>query len=122
MIIGEVNRYREAVICISVLAPNGQLHQLEAIIDTGFDGWLSLPPDFVTMIKLPWQKIGRAVLADGSVHLFDVYEASILWDDQTLTIPIDEADSEPLVGMALMHGFDLSIRNLPGGRVTIEKI
>lgn len=122
MIIGEVNSDREAVVQISVHAPNGQIHQLDAIIDTGFNGWLSLPPDFVIMTKLPWLKVGRAILADGSMHLFDVFEASIFWDGQTLTIPIDEADSEPLIGMALLHGFDLTIRNLTGGRVTIERI
>jgi hypothetical protein len=32
---------------------------------------------------------------------------SLIWDGDYLTIPIDEADSEPLVGMSLMEGYQL---------------
>ncbi|MCC5669277.1 hypothetical protein LC653_36925 [Nostoc sp. CHAB 5784] len=79
-----------------------------AIVDTGFNGWLSLPPDFIAALELPWKRRGRAILGDGSECVFDVYEAIVVWDEQLLTIPIDEAESNPLVGMSLMEGYRLT--------------
>jgi predicted aspartyl protease len=56
-------------------------------------------------LNLEWKRRGRAVLGDGTECVFDIYEAVLVWDGNTLTIPIDEADSELLVGMSLMEGY-----------------
>lgn len=40
------------------------------------------------------------VLGNGSECVFNVYEVVVVWDGVLLTIPVDEADSEPLVGMS----------------------
>ena len=74
---------REAVIRLAVRDANGQEHERDAIIDTSFDGWLSLPPDFITTLGLRWQRFGRALLADGCETVFDIYEATVLWDGQS---------------------------------------
>jgi len=46
----------------------------------------------------------------------------VIWDGDYLTIPIDEADSEPLVGMSLMEGFQLMVQVFEGGNVEICKV
>lgn len=122
MITGVVNSDYEPIIRISIYSTNGQLYERDAIVDTGFNGWLSLPPDLVVILGLPWQRRGRAILADGSESIFDIYEATIIWDDQPVTIPIDEADSDPLIGMSLMEGYELTIQIVDSGIVTIKKI
>jgi clan AA aspartic protease len=76
----------------------GNIYAQDAIVDTGFNGWLSLPPDLIDQLNLKWKRRGRAILGDGSECVFNVYEALVIWDGDYLTIPIDEADSEPLVG------------------------
>jgi hypothetical protein len=38
------------------------------------------------------------------------------------SIPIDEADSEPLVGMSLMEGYQLTVQVFEEGSVEIHKI
>lgn len=121
MITGRVTDY-EAIIRISIYNSSGQIFERDAIIDTGFDGWLSLPPAFIGMLGLTWKRRGLAVLADGSRSIFNMYEAIVIWDKQLLTIPIDEADSEPLVGMSLMEGYELTIRAVNGGIVTLSQI
>lgn len=121
MITGKVTDY-EAIIRISIYNSSGQIYERDAIIDTGFDGWLSLPPAFIGILDLTWKRRGLAVLADGSRSIFNMYEAIVIWDKQLLTIPIDEADSEPLVGMSLMEGYELTIRAINGGIVTLSKI
>ena len=64
MITGTVNAHREAVLRLAVRNANGNERQCEAVVDTGFDSWLSLPPDFITTLGLHWQRFGRAVLAE----------------------------------------------------------
>jgi hypothetical protein len=46
----------------------------------------------------------------------------VVWDGNYLTIPIDEADSEPLVGMSLMEGYQLTVQVFEEGSVEIHKV
>jgi predicted aspartyl protease len=83
-------------------------------------GWLTLPPRLIASLGLPWPRTGRATLADGLEVTFDIYEACITWHGEAATIPIDESDSMPLLGMRLMDGCDLKIRVRPNGFVEID--
>ncbi|UKO96198.1 clan AA aspartic protease [Nostoc sp. UHCC 0870] len=122
MIAGTVNVDFEAIITISLCSSSGTVYTQDAIIDTGFNGWLSLPPDLIAKLNLRWKRRGRAILGDGSECIFNVYEAIVIWDGSYLTIPIDEADSEPLVGMSLMEGYQLMVQVFEGGNVEIQKV
>ncbi len=44
MIEGFVNANLEAVITIPLRGPTGQTREIDAVIDTGFNGYLTLPP------------------------------------------------------------------------------
>jgi clan AA aspartic protease len=122
MITGIVNEEFEPIIPISLYDSDGNLYTQDAIVDTGFNGWLSLPPDLISQLKLKWKRRGRAILGDGSECVFNVYEAVLVWDGNLLTIPIDEADSEPLVGMSLMEGYQLIVQVFEGGYVELSRI
>lgn len=122
MISGVVTDGREAVIRLTIEGPFGQRERIQAVLDTGFDGWLSVPPDMILRLRLPWQRRGLAELADGSPSLFDIYEATVTWDRRRLRIPVDEANAMPLVGMALMEGYTLNMQIRPGGKVTLTRL
>ena len=122
MITGIVNADFEAIISLSICGSDGKVYTQEAIVDTGFNGWLSLPPDLIEQLNLKWKRRGRAILGDGSECVFNVYEAIVVWDGDYLTIPIDEADSEPLVGMSLMEGYQFMVQVFEGGKVEILKV
>lgn len=96
MISGSVNDEFEPIISLSIRRGDGKVLTKEAIVDTSFNGWLSLPADLIKHLNLKWKRRGRAVLGDGSECVFDVYEATVLWDGIPTVIPVDEADSEPL--------------------------
>jgi clan AA aspartic protease len=122
MIVGHVNADREAIIPLLVSGPEGQAQEIDAIIDTGFTGFLSLPPGLVASLGLAWRGHSQAVLADGALHLFDVYVATVIWDGHARTVEADAADIEPVVGMGLIHGYELRIQAVSGGRVTLERL
>lgn len=122
MITGTVTADREAVIRLTVRGPTGQERRIEAVIDTGFDGWLSLPPFLIHSLRLPWRRRGRALLADGSESIFDIHEATVLWDRRRRRIPVDEANTAPLIGMALLEGYEFNARIRVGGQVTIKSL
>ena len=70
MITGVVTANREAIIRLAVRGPAGVEQQIEAVVDTGFDGWLSLAPALIALLGWPWRRRGRALLADGSECVF----------------------------------------------------
>jgi clan AA aspartic protease len=105
-----------------VEGPHGQKQKIEAIVDTGYNGSLTLPSDLVTVLGLPFRRRGRAILADGSENFFDIYEASVALNEELHPIPVDAADSEPLLGMSLLHGHELTIQVVENGSVNIKKL
>jgi len=122
MITGVVTASREPITHIIVRDVNGQEHQYEAVVDTGYTGWLTLPPDVVAALGLSWRERGGAILADGNQALFDVYNAIVVWDGQPITIPVDEVDSDSLVGMSLMYGYELLMPILDGATFSLRRI
>ena len=120
MMTGMVNAYLEALVRLTVRGPDGQEQEIEAIIDTGFSGSLSLPPTVIEALSLPWRRRGRALLADGSESIFDIYETTLIWDGVARRITVDAADTDPLLGMTLLYNYDLTVEVVEGGRVIIQ--
>jgi len=99
-----------------------QREQIEAVVDTGYDGWLSLPQSMIHDFELQWIKFGRAVLADGSECGFDIYSGEVLWDRRRVRVEIDSSDAMPLVGMQLLEGFELTMQVREDGPVHIQRM
>jgi clan AA aspartic protease len=117
---GVVNSAYEAVIPLSLRGPAGQAQEVEAVIDTGFTGFVTLPPSLVAELGLVFMGTSEATLADGSEVSFDAYDVTVLWEGQPRDVLIDEADTTPLVGMLLLDRHNLSIDVENGGRVLIQ--
>jgi clan AA aspartic protease len=75
MMQGYVNIGYEAVISL-VIKHNNRLKSINAVIDTGFTGFLSLPQSIIDELELPWSYSDFATLGDGSETLFDVHDAT----------------------------------------------
>ena len=120
MIHGVVSTSREATISLVVTNENRQTKLITAVIDTGYTGFLSLPSEIISELNLSWTGIDRGTLGDGSEVTFEVYAAKIIWDGEYRDIPINEAETDPLVGMSLLYGYDLHIQAVEGGSVTIS--
>jgi len=122
MMMGNVNSRREAIIQFAVLGENNQRQAIKAVIDTGYTGFLTLPSAIITTLGLTWYMQEEGILGNGSLCLFNVFEASVIWDGQLKSIEVNESETDPLVGMGLLEGYELNIQGFAGGLVTIKPL
>lgn len=122
MIVGAVNENREAVIRFEVLDADGQRHDIDAVVDTGYNGALTLQASVISSLRLTWLGREQGLLADGVTALFDIYSACVMWDNQQRIVETAAADGDPLVGMAMLEGCELRVQVIANGQVVIEAI
>ena len=120
MIEGIVNAAHETVLTLRLQGQAGHTLEIDAVVDTGFSRFVTLPPATVTELGLAFTGINRVVLADGSEVTVDVYGVTVLWDDQTRDVVAYAADTTPLIGMAMLDRHNLNIEVESGGRVVIQ--
>jgi clan AA aspartic protease len=122
MIVGTVNTRKEAVVKITVRDQAERDHDIDAIVDTGFNGSLTLPPSLIATLGFSWRMRGSAIVATGKVEYFDVYDAVVVWEGAARPTVVEAANTKPLLGMALMLNHDLRIRVKVCGSVEIEPV
>ena len=76
----------------------------------------------IDRLGLSWAGRAQALLADGSLHVFDMYIGTVMWNGQQRTIEVDEADTDPLAGMGLLRGHSLRVDVVENGIVRIEAL
>jgi clan AA aspartic protease len=113
---------REPTISVRVTGLDGQHQEIRALIDTGFDGFLTLPSGLIATLNLPWRRRGRAILADGAESVFDIHEGIVDWDGRQRRVPVDAVELMPLIGMRLLDGYELTIQAVAGGSVVIHAL
>ncbi|MGC9504151.1 clan AA aspartic protease [Baaleninema sp.] len=122
MMLGFVNENREAIVRIAVGGLDSPKQMVDAVIDTGFTGFLSLPLSTIRAINLPWSFRDYGTLADGSDVIFDMYLATVIWNGQSKIVDVAASESDPLVGMSLLYGCNVQIDVVEGGTVRIESL
>lgn len=122
MIEGTFNDYREAVVDLTVRGPTGEEVQLEFLVDTGFNGDLTLHSSVAAALGLRAVGVERAMLADGSIVSFAVSRALLHWDGALRRVNVGVADTVSHVGMQVLQGHQLRIDAVPNGRVLISAL
>lgn len=110
----------EAVVKLVIRGSSVRTREIEAVIDTGFNGFLTLPPTLAAELDLPILKKGLGFLADGSQVRFSLHAVVVEWDGRERYIAADATGKRPLVGMQLLRGHGLYVDVDEGGRVAIE--
>ena len=122
MITGVVTANREAMVLVTVLNSQGRDVMVDAVIDTGFTGFLTLPALLVATLGLTFAGTTQATLGDGSDVLIDVFEAMVLWDNRVRQVTVLAAEGGALVGMSMLFGYRLILEGAAGGLVQIEAL
>lgn len=120
--ISGIVRGLEAHVKLRLRGPTGQTLVVEAIVDSGFTGCLTLPREWIEALELPYQGFFPGVLADGSERLLDIFRGTILWDRRRRQVDVVATDGSPLIGIALLNGHRLMMDVRPGGKVTIKRL
>ena len=94
MILGNV-RNLEAYVELDVQGDENRPHRCAVLIDTGFNGYLTLPSQLVSNLKLMFSGHRRGRLADGSVTRLNVFLAKVDWHEDQTEILVLEANGKP---------------------------
>lgn len=122
MTLGFVTPDFKAAVHVYILTPNGKTVETEVFVDTGFNGFLSLPRAFLDDLGLSPVDDLDVELADGSKTRLPIYESRVMWNEDTLPVSIIATEGDPLLGMMLLEGNALKIEVKTGGAVTIEPL
>jgi clan AA aspartic protease len=113
---------RQAVIEVSVSGLSSTRFEIEAVIDTGYNGYLTLPTYLVEALQISFAGYRSGTLADGSTVILEVYLASVVWHGVQKEVLVAQASGNPLIGMALLAGSRLTIEAIEGGDVRIDEL
>lgn len=122
MIKGTVTARREIVIPLELLSADRSSVTIQAVVDTGFNGQVTLPLNVLKSLGASPAGIRRAALGDGKVVELDVYFANVRWHDKGREVLALQAETTPLVGMSMLWGDRIEFEALVGGLVTIESV
>lgn len=92
---------------------------MDAVVDSGFTSYLTLPASTVATLGLVRQSDGTAVLGDGSARQFAICAAEVEWGDTWRAVLVSVLGKETLLGMRLLEGHKLVIDVVSGGAVEI---
>lgn len=122
MIHGRVTANREVIIELKVVSSTQQNEVLDAVIDTGLNGYLTLPANLVKRLKLRPAGDRRATLGDGTSVVLKVYLAKVIWHSHEREVLVLQAEGGPLIGTSLFFGNRITLTLVQGGDVTIEPL
>ena len=113
---------RKAIVPVIFRLPGQPDFSLNFVIDTGFNGYLTLPVQAVSAMNLPLYSSTSIKLADGSEALSAIHLATVVWDDVEKVVLVLASGYKPLLGTAMMEEYHLEIDFEDNGLVSLEKI
>jgi len=95
---------------------------LEALLDTGFDGYLSLPINIAVTLGIELSAIIPVEYADGRRKQELVFSVGVNLDGKKEMVPTTLTfGAEALVGTSLLADYELRL-NFPKQKIKLEKI
>ncbi len=122
MLRGRVTSDKEAIVALEVEGSDGKKAAVEAAIDTGFNGFLTLPQTLIDELDLRFLGTGQAALGDGNEVEMDLYLAALRWTEGVRNVFVLAAEGGVLVGMLLLDGCRLILDIEEEGAVSIESL
>ena len=113
----------EARISVAVAGPSMEFWEVEAVIDTGFSGWLTLPEVAVRGLDLQIYRRRRVRIADNRVTWMLTYRAVAQWQGRQIDILVHQTENpRPLLGTAMLEHCRLTVDMQEGGPVTVTPL
>ena len=120
MIIGE---FRDGPPYIELpLVGNSGTVTIEVIVDTAFNGYLTLPPDILQQLGASPSIRVRNRLASGGEEYAVAAIVTVNWFDEILPTEAIVYRNNALLGTALLDGYHIDIEATEGGQVIVEPL
>lgn len=112
----------QPIIGVTFRLPGHPDLELEFVMDTGFAGALTLPPNAVAALGLPYREERIMNLADDSPLEVRTHTAEIVWNAGKYLAPVQAMGVRPLLGMLLLKGYHLDADFEEGKPFTLTKL
>jgi len=110
MIQGHVDQYRQAKVPTSILGKNGGISTLDAVLDIGFSGHLSISTYEIPKIDLIFSHSEMFELGDGRKVKQKVYLGELIFDNQRFLANVLISKSrDTLIGAAVLANKKLEV-------------
>ena len=120
MIQGYVDQYLQAKVPISILSKSGKISALDAVVDTGFSGHLSISIYEINKMGLTFSHSEKFEFGDGRRAEQSVYLGQLIFDNQRfLANALISKSRDTLIGAALLVNKKLEI-DYPNNSVRIR--
>lgn len=110
------------IIDVTLRLPTRPALRIEFVVDTGFAGFLTLPPAAIAALRLPFFYKMPANLANDTNIIVDVHITTIEWHGKEREIEVMAIGRRPLIGRSLVRGNELCIQFTDRGSVTLNPI
>jgi clan AA aspartic protease len=118
-ILGKVTQSLDAVIPIQVRSSAEKSLQIDAVIDSGFNGTLAISKALAEQLKLEPLGVNEATLADGRIATLQFCKLAVDWHGGSRELAAWIVEKGCLVGMELLEGSRLQIDVVPSGEVSV---
>ena len=116
---GNVNSDLEPRLNLRLRGQDGLVYVVDALVDTGYSGEISLPVSVAKQLGSVQGLGGRIVLADGTSITYDSYNVDFEWLGSHRRVTASAMGDDVVIGMNLLSGHALMIEATVGGAVTI---
>ncbi len=87
-----------------------QGRKFDVLVDTGFNGDLMLPREFIKELRLSQTGIANYILADGGRSSTDVFEVELDWLGKSRVASVVSAETDiALLGMRMLYPTETSL-------------
>lgn len=122
MLLGAVKSLRRPAVPVDFIDGDGRDWTVEAQVDTGFTGELTLPMSAIDRLGLESSGFSTYRVGGGSLTSFDSYHAAIRWGNSIRQVTVLASETFPLIGVGLLWYNNLSIDFRRGGDVSIAEL
>ena len=107
---------------VVINGPFGDTVTQVALVDSGPNGFVSLPAGVVDELRLIPDGSDVVELANAESESVLLFAGAVTLGRWRLSVPIHQIGDEPTVGTALLRSFNLSIDFVPDGEIRLSPI
>lgn len=122
MIRGRVDERRRSWITLETGNGSGRFRPVVFVVDTGFDGELTLPLEMIGQLGLTQVSSTMVTLATGARELVNTWAGYTFWHGRRRYVEVLETRGSPLLGTRLLEGSQLTVQMRVDGEVVVEEL